>query len=56
MIKIKAARRNLTSNPAGGISAEATIWALIRRVRYLTLYQWSSGGPKFAVFASEAEP
>jgi hypothetical protein len=24
-----------------------------RKVRYLTLYQWSSGGPKFAVFARE---
>ena len=27
-----------------------------RKVRYLTLYQWSEGGPKFAVFAREAEP
>ena len=27
-----------------------------RRVRYLTLYQWSSGGPEFAVFAREVEP
>lgn len=27
-----------------------------RRVRYLTLYQWSLGGAKFAVFAREVNP
>jgi len=27
-----------------------------RSVRYLSLYQWSDGGPKFAVFAKEVEP
>jgi hypothetical protein len=50
--------------PSGKLPADSlqpnTIYAVApgssRKVRYLTLYQWSSGGPKFAVFAREVEP
>jgi hypothetical protein len=50
--------------PSGKLPADPlqpnTIYAVepgsARKVRYLTLYQWSSGVPKFAVFAREAEP
>jgi len=50
--------------PSGKLPADPlqpnTIYAVdrgsSRKVRYLTLYQWSSGGPKFALFAREAEP
>jgi len=49
--------------PSGKLPADPlqpnTIYAVepgsARKVRYLTLYQWSSGGPKFAVFAREVE-
>jgi hypothetical protein len=37
-----------------------TIYAVVpgsaRKIRCLTLYQWSSGGPNFAVLAREVEP
>lgn len=50
--------------PSGKLPADPlqpnTIYAVepgsSRKVRYLTLYQWRSGGPKFAVFAREVEP